>query len=123
MGRKKRPLGITILGIYILLLALMSFITALNYMEGNDLPEMDDDPMITALSPLVLGSIYFLLGVSKLGVAVGVFMMKRTAWGGAFFIISIGMLFDLLNGHYIIFLAGLFALFYLLASKKQFRYW
>ncbi len=123
MGRKKRPLGITILGIYILLLALMSFIMALNYMEGNNLPAIDDDPMITALSPLVLGTIYFLLGISKLGVAAGVLMMKRTAWGGAFFIISIGMLFDFLNGHLFAFIAGLLALFYLIASKKQFRYW
>ncbi len=123
MGRKKkRPLGITILGIYILLLALVAFVMALDYMEGWNLSVLDDQSLITDFSPFILGIVYLLLGISRFGVGIGVFLMKRTAWSGAFFIISIGMFFDMLNGHLFAFIAGLLALFYLIASKKKFTY-
>lgn len=121
--RKKRPLGITVLGLYIIILGLLSILMALDHMEGWDLTGLGNMSAITALSPFAYGLIYSLLGISKLGVAIGVLMMKRNAWGSAFFIISVGSLFDFINGHLLAFLAGILALLYLIASKKKFRYW
>ncbi len=119
MGRR-RPFGVTILGLYIIVFAMLALLISLNHLQGWDI--YTPDGSISGMSSLALGIIYLFIGLSRLGVGIGVLNLKRAAWKGAFIIISIGIFFDLIYGYTFGVILGVIALLYLMMMKNHFRY-
>ncbi len=115
------PLGVTVLGIYIVLFGIAAILIALDHLqmwEGFIPSSISDD-----INPLAFGIIYLLIGISRLGVGVGVLNLKKASWKGAFIIISLGVLMDLFYGHSLYVFIGVIALLYLIYMKKHFRFY
>lgn len=120
---RKRPLGVTILGIYLLIYSLVGLLIALSMLGyGGDLIS-DGNPFgaIFGVGVMCVGLIYLFIVISRFFIAIGVLKLKRKAWKGAFIILSIGMLIDLIQGLMFAILLGVIALVYLIFVRKYFR--
>lgn len=120
---RKRPLGVTILGIYLLIYSLVGLLIALSLLGyGGDLIS-DSNPFgaIFGVGVMCVGLIYLFIVISRFFIAIGVLKLKRKAWKGAFIILSIGMLIDLIQGLMFAVLLGVIALVYLIFVRKHFR--
>ncbi|GEM_PF-4752299 len=124
MARKK-PLGVILLGIYLLLYALLALSMAQGYMARGDFSRAFKgiEPMLWGLGYYAIGIIYLFIAATRFIAAVGVLTLKRRAWKAAVVLILIGMLVDLLQGHGIPLLLGVIALVYLSFIKDEFRYY
>ncbi len=121
---RKRPLGVILLGIYLILYALLAFSMAQGYLARGDFPRAlkGYEPFLWGLGYYALGVIYIFIAATRLIAAVGVLTLKRRAWNTAFILITIGMIVDILQGHGVPLLLGIIALIYLIIVKDKFRY-
>lgn len=120
---RKRPLGVTILGIYLLFYSLIGFIIALSLLGygGNLLSNGNPFGAIFGVGVMCVGLIYLAIVISRFFVAIGVLKLKRKAWKGAFIILSIGMLIDMIQGFMFAVFLGMVALIYLIFVRRHFR--
>ncbi|MFW6142365.1 MAG: hypothetical protein ACOC53_07385 [Candidatus Saliniplasma sp.] len=121
---RKRPIGVIILGVGLVLYALLAFSIAQGYLAGDDLPWtfLGYKPLLLGLGHYVLGLIYIIIAVTRLIAAAGVLTLKRKSWSTAFILITIGMVADILLGLGVPLLLGIIALIYLIIVKDKFRY-
>ncbi|MCK4717520.1 MAG: hypothetical protein KAT70_02530 [Thermoplasmata archaeon] len=122
----------TILGIYLLFYAFVGLTIALALLgmggyliTGGIIPEAvgyEQLLPIAGAALIVVGVIYLILAISRFGIAIGIFRMERVAWKGAFIIIGISILLDLIMGKGGSVFLGVIALLYLIVVRRHFRY-
>ena len=113
--KKKRPLGVIILGIIITLSTFVYIYLAL-YIFNVGLV-FRGIFVITAIVALII----LILGIMRFFVGIGLLKMKRKAWRSALFIIIIGMILDIFQKQGGSFVFNFFLLIYLFLVKKHFR--